>query len=395
MASFQYISYLFEYSLLFYFGFASVYFFVFAFAALFYKEKEALNKPKKHRPLVLIPSYKEDKVIVETAQKAACHFSENSNLDVTVIADSLKTQTLQSLEKTGVKKSTKVKSLKFAIENTAAIYDYVLVLDADNIMAEGCLDELIQKVEYGFRIVQGHRLAKNHNTNFAVLDGISEEVNNSIFRKGHRVLGLSAALIGSGFITEYQLLKEFLECSEAVGGFDKDLELKILKEKIPIAYAQKALIYDEKVQKADAFVNQRRRWLSAQILFFRNNISSGLIQLIRYGNIDYFDKLIQFMLPPRIIALGATFFVSFLYLVFNLRSMSFPSPFFMWLSIASLTALAVLLSIPRSWFKLKYLRSLGTLPIGFIYTLLALLKSKGANKQFLHTPHGVSPKTIK
>jgi len=41
----------------------------------------------------------------------------------------------------------------------------------------------------------------------ALLDGISEEINNNIFRKGHQTLGLSSALIGSGMA----LIMSFLE----------------------------------------------------------------------------------------------------------------------------------------------------------------------------------------
>jgi hypothetical protein len=33
------------------------------------------------------------------------------------------------------------------------------------------------------------------NNSWAILDAISEEINNNIFRKGHRVLGLSSAII--------------------------------------------------------------------------------------------------------------------------------------------------------------------------------------------------------
>ena len=226
----QNISYFFEYTLLFYFGFSSLYFLLFAFAALLYKEKKAISNCNNCRTLVLIPSYKEDNVIIESARQAAGHHSEHSTLDIRVIADSLKPETLQKLEGTGVNlipvsfnKSTKVKSLKYAIEHLPGPYDFVLILDADNIMAAGCVDELILKTEEGFRIVQGHRSAKNRNTNMAVLDGLSEEVNNSIFRKGHRVIGLSSALIGSGFITEFALLKTFLSSSSAVGGFDRSL----------------------------------------------------------------------------------------------------------------------------------------------------------------------------
>ena len=46
---------------------------------------------------------------------------------------------------------------------------------------------------------------------------------------------------------------------KAVGGFDKEIELQILKETRIIGYLEDAYVYDEKVQKAEVFSNQRRR----------------------------------------------------------------------------------------------------------------------------------------
>lgn len=53
--------------------------------------------------------------------------------------------------------------------------------------------------------VQTHRIAKNMNNDMALLDAVSEEINNTIFRLGHAKLGLSAALIGSGMAFRYDL----------------------------------------------------------------------------------------------------------------------------------------------------------------------------------------------
>jgi hypothetical protein len=46
-------------------------------------------------------------------------------------------------------------------------------------------------------VVQGHRAAKTHK-DFAMLDAISEEINNNIYSKGHRAIGMSSRLAGSG-----------------------------------------------------------------------------------------------------------------------------------------------------------------------------------------------------
>lgn len=390
-----------ELILLIYLGFATVYFFVFAFASLLYREVKKEGSTKRFKILVLIPAYKEDEVIIETVKSAVQHKSNRSLIEILVIADSLKNETLEELTNTGIKvlpvsfpKSTKVKSINKALKKIKTDYDYALVLDADNHMEKECIDHLITILEQGYRIVQGHRTAKNHNTNFAVLDGISEEVNNSIFRKGHSRLGLSASLIGSGFICEFNLFRDLMQSSVAVGGFDKEIELKIIEQNIRIGYAQNALVYDEKVQQADAFINQRRRWLSAQYIYFRQNITKGFVQLFKYGNIDYFDKLMQFLVPPRIIALGLSYLISSSYLILLLvwGTLDHVELFFAWSGIALLTSLAIMLSIPAKKFGTHLLKSIWTLPLGFLITLIALFKTSGANKSFIHTPHGIIKK---
>jgi hypothetical protein len=93
-------------------------------------------------------------------------------------------------------------------------------------------------------------LQKNTNNSWAILDAISEEINNNIFRKGHRVLGLSSAIIGSGMAFRYNYFKTLMSTVTAVGGFDKD-RAKMLKEGRKIVYLDDAVVYDEKIQKSE------------------------------------------------------------------------------------------------------------------------------------------------
>ena len=258
-----------------YLGLASIYFFLFAIASHFYREREYIRNNKKYKVALLIPSYKEDSVIVETAISALKHKTLKAEVETFVIADSLKSETITKIVETGAevisvsfKKSTKAKSINEALNLISNKYDYAIVLDADNIMEKNFIDEIIYRLEQGYRIIQGHRTAKNSNTNFAVLDGLSESVNNAIFRTGHRAMGLSSSIIGSGFACEFQLFKLLMKQSDAVGGFDKQLELILIERKITIGYAKDAIVYDEKVQQAEVFVNQRRRWLSAQFVYW-------------------------------------------------------------------------------------------------------------------------------
>jgi cellulose synthase/poly-beta-1,6-N-acetylglucosamine synthase-like glycosyltransferase len=233
-------------------------------------------------------------------------------------------------------------------------------------------------------------VAKNTNTAFAVLDAISEEVNNHIFRKGHRVLGLSSALIGSGMAFDYHFFKKTMAQVNAVGGFDKELELKLLKNRNTIEYLADAYVLDEKVQKTDVFSNQRKRWLSAQFVYFGRFAASGLKELFLRGNVDFADKVYQMVSPPRILLLGMVVLISMSYLLFDVfseASILLVSPL-AWYLIFGMTVLSFLLAVPQKFYNGATLRAIWTLPKAFGVMFLSLFKLKGANKKFIHTQHG-------
>jgi cellulose synthase/poly-beta-1,6-N-acetylglucosamine synthase-like glycosyltransferase len=377
---------------------AVLYIFVFAVAGLFYKDKPLLQSGNNRRIAVLIPGYKEDEVIVEVATAALKQTYGREYYDVVVIADSFQSGTLDKLRNLPVKlievsfdKSTKSKALNKAMSQLPDIYDIAVVLDADNIMADDFLQLINRSFDRDIIAVQGHRAAKNLNTGLAVLDAVSEEINNHIFRKGHRVLGLSSAIIGSGMAFNYPYFKQMMLGVTAIGGFDKEIELKMLSEGKTIEYLNNAWVYDEKIQKADAFTNQRRRWLSAQFLYFRRDFAKALKALFLRGNIDYFDKAIQFIQPPRILLLGVTVFLAILFVVAN---MFIPNVFYwkLWFGLALFCIIAMLSSIPAGYYNLRTLKALVELPKGMLLMLTSLLKIKGANKQFLHTRHGTNQK---
>jgi cellulose synthase/poly-beta-1,6-N-acetylglucosamine synthase-like glycosyltransferase len=353
-----------------------------------YKNKPPLDT-KKRKFAVLIPGYKEDDVIIEVAKDALNQDYPADLYDIVVIADSFNSKTLKKLKELPIKvievsfeSSTKSKALNKAMEQLPEDYDLALVLDADNLMESDFLAKINKTFSNKCIIVQGHRVAKNTDTSFAVLDAVSEEINNNIFRKGHRILGLSAAIIGSGMAIEYNYFKNLMKTIKAVGGFDKEIELKTLKDKHVIEYNNDAYVYDEKVQKAEVFQSQRRRWLSAQLHYFSKDILTALRYLITKGNIDYFNKAIQFSLLPRIMLVGILFIITILSIIFNPVYYTYA-----WLIVLIACILSFLFSIPRKFYNFKTFKAILTLPKGFILMFISLIKIRGANKKFIHTKH--------
>ncbi len=380
-----------------YFGFASIYIFLFAFAGLFSTNKKTSIMNKKRRFAVLIPGYKEDNVIVEVARRALEQSYDEAFFDVVIIADSFQEITLHKLRKLPIKlvevsfdKSTKSKALNKAMEVIGDQYHVALVLDADNIMEYDFIERINDAFNKGYKVVQGHRVAKNTNTAFAILDAVSEEVNNHIFRKGHRVLGLSSALIGSGMAFDYHFFKTTMQQVNAVGGFDKELELKLLRDRTKIEYLHDALVLDEKVQKSEVFSNQRKRWLSAQFIYFRRYVASGIKELFLKGNIDFADKVYQMVSPPRILLLGlvSIFTASYFLLELFFQDTILMVSALYWYFTFTVTVLAFLFSVPRKFYSTATLRAILTLPKAFFLMFLSLFKLKGANKKFIHTQHG-------
>ncbi len=343
---------------------------------------------KNRKFLVLIPAYKEDVVIVNVAQDALNQDYPKELFDVYVIADQLKQETIDKIKALSVnvvevsfKISTKAKSINEGLRAAGEGYDAVVILDADNLMDSNFLTRSNELMNNGASAIQGHRIAKNMDANFSVLDAISEEINNSVFRKGHVALGLSSALIGSGMALEYKLYHKIMAQADTFAE-DKELEFKLILNKQPIEYLDDVHIYDEKVSKPEVFVNQRSRWLAFQLIYAKRFFFDAFVELFLRKNFDFFDKVMQQMLPPRIILLGLTFIIAIASLIFNSGVL-----FYAWIIQAAACILGIILAIPRQFYNMNTLKAVFSLPYGFILMLRSLFRYEDAKKSFEPTPH--------
>ncbi|SKC82417.1 glycosyltransferase [Ohtaekwangia koreensis] len=385
-----------ELIILLYFVYVVVYTAFFAFAGVFYKALPLLPPQRNLKFCVLIPSYKEDAVIVDVAQKALNQNYAHDHYDVVIIADSLQPSTIAFLQTLPIKvievqfeSSTKVKSLNMALGQLPTDkYDYAVILDADNIMEPDFLQRQNALLAgYGFKAVQGQRKPKNQNTNLAFLDGVSEAINNHVYRQGHTAAGLSSSISGSGVVFDFALLKEKLSKMTSIGGFDRELELQLLQEGIKVYYYKDAVVYDEKISQASAFQNQRKRWISSQYFYLRKYFKSGMLAFFK-GNFTFFNSaILRNIQLPRLINLGLlTVLTALAVLAHNYLAWG-ATP---WVVLFTVNTIAVLISIPGEFYSKKMLKALLDLPGIFVRMFLLLFKLKNANKKFIHTPHGAT-----
>ena len=378
-------------TLLYVYLFFSVgYLVLFAVASLFAVKKDLLATDRRHRFLVLIPSYKEDKVIGDTVQAALSQQYPQEYFRVMVISDQMNESTNDHLRSMGAEvleihyeESSKALALQSAIRScqSDAPSDYVVILDADNIIASDYLEQVNRYTQQTqCKVLQTHRTAKNLNTSTAILDAAIEEMNNSIFRLGHVQLGFSSALIGSGMVMDYIWFAENIFHTHSAGE-DKELEELLLRQHIHIHYADSIRVLDEKVQQKEAMGKQRKRWIATQF-FLAGLMWKRVPQAILKGNGDYLLKAFQSIIPPRSILMALLFMLAILTTLIPFLSCEK-----WWVLLIALLA-GMYIAIPTSMRNKQLYQALKEVPYFVCSMVVNLFRSKGASKKFIHTSHG-------
>lgn len=366
------------------FAICVLYLFIYSFASIFRPIKQKVCSDVKRKILVIFPAYKEDKVVIDSITSFLTQGYPSERYEIAVVSDHMEDSTNASLSKLPITlllpkfdESSKAKALQYAIDEVKCKdFDIVVILDADNTV-EG---DFLQNINDRFlphNAIQAHRTSKNRNTHTAVLDGISEEMNNSIFRKGHNNLGLSSALIGSGMAFSYNWFYENVNLL-STSGEDKELEILLLKQKIHIEYMDDVYVYDEKTQKASGFYNQRRRWIATQLFSIWRSLHDFFPALIRW-NVDYMDKLFQWLLPPRILLLGGICAISIIVPFIDLLSA------IKWWILLIFLIFTLCIAIPKKLWDAKFMKAIIQIPLLFIMMFANLFRIRGADKKFIHT----------
>ena len=374
------------------------YLLLYAIASKFYRAPRFPDARTFRRFVVLFPAYKEDRVIASSVRSFLQQDYPQELFDIIVISDQMQDATNEDLRSLPIRlliadyrDSSKAKALTMAMESVSGEhYDIVAIMDADNLTSPDFLAEINRAFDNGARSVQAHRTGKNMNTDISVLDGISEEINNGIFRSGHNALGLSAALSGSGMAFEAEWFRKNVRLLETAGE-DKELEVLLLQQRIHTTYLPQIPVYDEKTQKEEAIGNQRKRWIAAQFGILRHSLS-GLREAVSKGNMDYCDKILQWMLPPRLIQLAGVFGLTFIFTVIGVwqavqgAGQEWTAAIKWWI-LSAAQIMAMLLPIPGRLLDKRLGKAILRIPLLALTTLGNLFKLKGAYKKFIHTEH--------
>lgn len=350
--------------------------------SLFSRTQEVPKAKHLNRFIVLIPAYKSDKTIVQTVASILSQDYPQRMFDVVVISDHQKEMTNMRLAQYTItlltpnfEKSSKTKSLQYAVLNLPAfkIYDVAVVLNSSSIVEPEFLDKLNNAYETaGTKAIVTHLMPRNRDTSSARLSTVFEEINNSIFRRGHITIGLSSALRNNGVAYEFEWFRKNLMKVRA-SSEDKELEAMLIHQQIYVDYFDNIHVYTERKREVADFNKQRRHWVLEQWYSALKNIRF-LPAAIFNQQYDWVDKILQWMLLPRTI----------LFPILVLMSIILPFIYFTlavkWWIISVVWGFSLALATPNELVDKNWDKDFISLPLSTLKNFIKKIRSKTIKK---------------
>ena len=326
---------------------AVLYMLIYTIASLFYTKRDVPKTKQLNRFIILIPSFNNPGVIY-TVKSVLAQSYPMRLFDVTVISDHNDEMTNFRLAQEPVtllipnfEKSTKAKALQLAVNNLPQfkIYDIAIVLDGGSVVDTEFLEKMNEAFEAaGTKAIQAHRISRNRDSTAARMGAVFEEINNTIFRRGHIALGLSAGICGGGYAMDFNWFKDNVFKLKTQWEV-KDWESLLMRQNVFVDFFDDIFVYDEKKRTPEEFNRERLNWIKAQIHAAFKNIHylPGALLNQRYNRID---KVVQWLLIPRMLMMAIIVGMSLILPVI------YTSLVFKWWALFAITLLICAIATP-------------------------------------------------
>jgi cellulose synthase/poly-beta-1,6-N-acetylglucosamine synthase-like glycosyltransferase len=277
--------------------------------------------------------------------------------------------------------SSNTRSHFYAINRFKRAHNRITIIDSDNLAEPEYLDELNVYFDNGFSAVQGLRSAKNLDTIIACLDAARDIYYHFYSGKVLFEAGSSATLDGSGMAFTTSLYKECLGHLDITGaGFDKILQKEIVIRGYRIAFAENAIVYDEKTSRSDQLVKQRARWINTWFKYFKFGFTIAVKGIIKFNWNQFLFGLVLLRPPLFIFLLLSVFCMTVDIFILPMQSL-------IWFLGFLFFIIGFLLALILSNADKRIYASLRGIPRFMYMQVLSLMKMKSANEISVATRH--------
>ncbi len=146
-------------------------------------------------------------------------------------------------------------------------YDCYFIFDADNVLEENFMEEMIKDYQKGFAVSTGYRALKNTDSYFSVSAGLTFFLVNEIRNRASLKNQGNLILSGTGYYIDGKYIKEWGTFPFRSLTEDYESSLYYTVEGISTNYNENAIFYDEQPEKYSVSLKQRSRWVKG---YFQN-----------------------------------------------------------------------------------------------------------------------------
>lgn len=357
------------------------YLFIFAIGSNIRRERKVAKARRELRYAIIIFLDHRDTNIQQTIDSFRSQDYPQDKYEIIVVSNNHHSATNQLLLEQSVRviiapteRYSQSLAVKHAMANLDGTEFDAVILMTDNSIVEPCFIKDLNNIHSVSRgkVIQTHRRSQKLETDTALFGAVSEEINNSIFRQGHVNLGFSSALIGSGMLFNFSWLKNNIQ-KTTDGDIEKQLEELILSQSIFIDYISNIVVYSQKADKASDFYKERKAWFSTGVTSVKIILHKLPSAIIR-GNIDYCNKLLQWLIPSRTILIGTLLMIVVSLLIFS-WTMALK-----WVIMLIMLIVAFSIALPDYFIDTRFIKALRGAPLMFLLTVINTIKSKTSKR---------------
>ena len=249
--------------------------FLFLYDTFFIKNQNLKLKRRTNKAnyCILIPARNESRVI-ENLILSIKNQNINVNMsDVYIIVESKNDKTVSIAEKYGVscfvRKKLNLKTKGYALmkifdyffENNK-LYDIYFIMDADNILDEHFIENMLISYHDGYDIVTGYRKSTNTNYNrITITSSLTFLLINTLLNESKLKKNRPITISGTGYFITNNLVNKWH--TFPFHSLTEDYELSVYASinNYKTSYNKKAIFYDEQPIVFKESVKQRTRWI--------------------------------------------------------------------------------------------------------------------------------------
>lgn len=285
-----------------------LYLLVVAAASAFYSQSLEGFSPRS-RLVVFIPAHDEELLIARTVRSLLAQSYPRELFRVVVIADNCQDGTAAAAAGAGADAVMvrdapdargKGRALRWAMDQILAGEnppDAIVSVDADTITDPQLLLALVERLESGAEAVQSDYRAIGDGSASSALRETAFLVMNRVRPAGRNVLGMSACLVGNGWLLSTALLRR-RPWAAFTSTEDREYSLDLQIDGVTIAFAGAAAVHAPTAPSRQAAVTQQERWEGGWASLLRLRAPRLLADVVRRRSPRLLVVFFDLAVPP-------------------------------------------------------------------------------------------------